>query len=264
MLQHHHGDGVATLTLDRPERGNALAADLVEALILQVDLACRDTAVHTLVLRARGTHFCTGLDLSDLATVSDGDLLLRLVRIETLLSALWHAPMRTVAVAHGRVWGAGADLFAVCEQRIAHADASFRFPGAQFGIVLGTRRLAERIGIDAARRLVTEGGELDAMQAHAAGLASALVSTTAAEPSLPELRVSADTARALRAATRADRRDADLAALVRSAAEPGLKLRIAAYRERLRAATGARLQSLTSAQANPIDSSVASAGGSST
>ncbi len=230
MLQHEHGDGTTTLTLDRPERGNALAADLVEALIVQVDLACRDAAVHTLVLRARGTHFCTGLDLSDLGTCSDGDLLLRLVRIETLLSALWHAPMRTVAVAHGRVWGAGADLFAVCEQRVAQADASFRFPGAQFGIVLGTRRLAERIGTDAARRLVTEGGELDAMQAQAAGL----VSTVGAEPLLPALRVSADTARAIRSATRPDRSDADLAALVRSAAEPGLKLRIAAYRERLR------------------------------
>jgi enoyl-CoA hydratase/carnithine racemase len=232
MLQHDHGDGVTTLTLERPERGNALAADLVEALIVQVDLACRDAAVHTLVLRSRGPHFCTGLDLSDLATATDGDLLLRLVRIETLLATLWHAPMRTVAVAHGRVWGAGADLFAVCEQRVAQADASFRFPGAQFGIVLGTRRLAERIGTDAARRLVTEGGEFDAMQAHAAGL----VSTLGAEPQLPTLRVSADTARAIRGATRPDRRDADLAALVRSAAEPGLKGRIAAYRERLRMA----------------------------
>jgi enoyl-CoA hydratase/carnithine racemase len=231
MLQHHHADGVTTLTLARPDRGNALAADLVEALLARVLEAGADAAVHTLVLRAEGRHFCTGLDLSTLASESDGDLLHRLVRIETLLAALWHAPLRTVAVAQGRTWGAGADLFAACEQRVALAGSSFRFPGAQFGIVLGTRRLAERIGTDRARALVTEGGELDAVAALACGLANAATEGANVAP-----RVSAATARAVRAATREDRRDHDLAALVRSAAEPGLRARIAAYRERLRAA----------------------------
>ncbi len=231
MLRHALADGVVTLTLARPERGNALAADLVEALLAQVQAACRDAAVHTLVLRGEGRHFCTGLDLSTLDTDSDGDLLHRLVRIETLLAALWHAPLRTVAVAQGRAWGAGADLFAACEQRVALDGSSFRFPGAQFGIVLGTRRLAERIGLDRARSLVTEGGELDAASALACGLANAAAERAPAAPV-----VGAATARAVRAATREDRRDHDLAALVRSAAEPGLKARIAAYRERLRAA----------------------------
>lgn len=235
MLRHAHADGVTTLTLARPERANALAADLVEALLAQVQAACADTAVHTLVLRADGRHFCTGLDLSTLDAESDGDLLHRLVRIETLLAALWHAPLRTVAVAQGRAWGAGADLFAACELRVALEGSSFRFPGAQFGIVLGTRRLAERVGSDRARALVTEGGELDAAGALACGLASA---SQDGMPIAPV--VGAATARAVRAATREDRRDHDLAALVRSAAEPGLKARIAAYRERLRAATAGR------------------------
>jgi enoyl-CoA hydratase/carnithine racemase len=168
--------------------------------------------------------------LSDLATLSDGDLLLRLVRIETLLALLWHAPIRTVALAHGRTWGAGADLFAVCEQRLVHPDTTLRFPGAQFGIVLGTRRLAERIGVDAARALVLEGGELDAPQAMALGLATQL-GDTAAELAAP--LPDATTARAIRSATRDDCRDADLAALVRSAARPGLQSRIIAYRARL-------------------------------
>ena len=214
MLNTACDGGVVTLTLARPERGNALGADLVEALLAAVQAACDDTALHTLVLCAEGRHFCTGLDLSDLDRTTDGDLLLRLVRIETLLAALWHAPLRTVAVAQGRTWGAGADLFAACERRLAHADASFRFPGAQFGIVLGTRRLATRVGADTALALVTEAREWDAGQARAAGLADTV----------------------LRAATHDDRRDADLAALVRSAAEPGLVQRVCAYRERLRAA----------------------------
>jgi len=233
MLSTEYQAGVTTLTLQRPERGNALGPELVEALISAAEAAMADQSVHTLVLRGAGRHFCTGLDLTDLATLSDGDLLLRLVRIETLLALLWHAPIRTVALAHGRTWGAGADLFAVCEQRLVNPDTTLRFPGAQFGIVLGTRRLAERIGVDAARALVLEGGELDAPQALALGLATQL-GDTAAELAAP--RPDAATARAIRSATRTDRRDADLAALVRSAARPGLQMRITAYRARLLAA----------------------------
>ena len=233
MLSTEQLPGITTLTLQRPERGNALGPELVEALISAAEAAMADQSVHTLVLRGAGRHFCTGLDLTDLATLSDGDLLLRLVRIETLLALLWHAPIRTVALAHGRTWGAGADLFAVCEQRLVNPDATLRFPGAQFGIVLGTRRLAERIGGDAARALVLEGGELDAPQALALGLATQL-GDTAAELAAP--RPDAATARAIRSATRADCRDTDLAALVRSAARPGLQTRITAYRARLLAA----------------------------
>jgi len=221
--------GVLTLTLNRPEMGNALGPALVEDLLHKCSHAVADPDIHTLVLRGEGKHFCTGLDLSDLATANDGDLLQRLVRIETLLSLLWHAPIRTVAVAQGRTWGAGADLFAVCEQRLAAPGSSFRFPGAQFGIVLGTRRLTERIGTDAARRLVLEGGELDAQQAHLAGLATGIGDTTG----LADVAVEAATARAIRTATRTDQRDADLAALVRSAAAPGLQARVARYREAL-------------------------------
>ncbi len=222
--------GTTTLTLARPERGNALSPALVEALLQAVQQAAQDPGTHTLVLRGQGRHFCTGLDLSELESLGDGDLLWRLVRIETLLVALWHAPMRTVAVAQGRAWGAGADLFAACEQRVALPGATFRFPGARFGVVLGTRRLAERIGADAAREAVIGGLELDA----GAALRTGLASSAAESPFEPV--VDAATARALRAATRDDRRDADLAALVRSAAEPGLKARMLAYRQAVGAA----------------------------
>ncbi len=216
--------GTTTLTLTRPERGNALSPMLVEALLQAVQQAAQDPATHTLVLRGEGRHFCTGLDLSELEALGDGELLWRLVRIELMLAALWHAPMRTVAVTQGRAWGAGADLFVACEQRVALPGATFRFPGARFGVVLGTRRLAERIGADAAREAVIGGLELDTAAALRTGLASA------AAESLFEPVVHTATARALRAATREDRRDADLAALVRSAAEPGLQARVAAYR----------------------------------
>lgn len=229
MLTIDHQAGVTLLRLQRPERGNALGPMLVEGLISAASEAFANASVHTLVLQGEGRHFCTGLDLSDLATLSDADLLLRLVRIETLLAMLWHAPIRTVAQAKGRTWGAGADLLVACEQRLVGSDTTLRFPGAQFGLVLGTRRLAERIGADAARALVLEGGELDATQALALGLASRITDSLA----LALLRTSGDTGRAVRAASRSDLRDADLAALVRSAAVPGLQQRITQYRASL-------------------------------
>jgi enoyl-CoA hydratase len=219
--------GTVTLELARPERGNALGEALVEALIEQLRTPLADDSVHTVVLRGQGRHFCTGLDLSDLEHAGDAQWLHRLVRIETLLATVWSAPKRMVAVAQGRTWGAGADLFAACEVRVALPGTTLRFPGARFGIVLGTRRLAARIGEVRARRLVTEGGELDAQQALQCGLAD-----TNEEPVLPEPVVHPFTAAAIRAATRAGEEAAlaaDLAALVRSAAEPGLRERMRAY-----------------------------------
>lgn len=235
-------EGVVTLTLARPSRGNALASDLVEAMRKAIGDCHADASVHTLVFQGSGRHFCTGLDLSDLEDCSDGELLARLVHIEQLLDMVWRSPLRTIAIAQGRTWGAGADLFTACETRIAHPDVTFRFPGARFGIVLGSRRLAERIGVDEARRVVINGLELDAQHALSMGLISALAQTPGsdAEPVrglfMTAPRVDGPTARALRAATRPQGEqdaDADLAALVRSAARPGLKSRMQAYLQAL-------------------------------
>jgi enoyl-CoA hydratase/carnithine racemase len=136
-LQIRTEQGVACLTLDRAERGNALSAELVDALTQAVRQSSADESVHTMAFIGSGKHFCTGFDLTDLQTQSEGDLLLRFVRVEALLDAVWRAPVRTVAIACGRTWGAGADLFAACDLRLLTADTSFRFPGAGFGLVLG-------------------------------------------------------------------------------------------------------------------------------
>ncbi|MGE3847233.1 MAG: enoyl-CoA hydratase/isomerase family protein [Gammaproteobacteria bacterium] len=233
VLETREDAGVLTLTLSRAALGNALDDTLVEALLAAILAAGDNEALHTLVLRGAGKHFCTGFDLSDLAAQSDGDLLRRFVRVELLLAALWHAPLRTVALAQGRAFGAGADLFACCDQRVAQVGASFTFPGARFGLVLGTRRLAARLGESRALACVTGGEVLDARAALATGLASDLVDgdLDAWLAALPAPVTERATSAALKAATRPDMRDADLAALVRSAARPGLKARIVAYRE---------------------------------
>ena len=250
-------DGIAIIELNRPQRGNALSSELVEAALDAVQSACRDQSVHTLMFSGAGRHFCTGFDLDGLESQSDGDLLLRFARIEALLDAVWRAPVRTVAIAQGRTWGAGADLFAACDLRIAVTGASFRFPGAGFGIVLGTRRLAERVGTERARAWVSDGATVEAEQALACGLASRLFDAVQAGDDWRQLAcgpapaIDRDTLAMIRAASRSTGApggdmlaDADLAALVRSAtrsitpgkAGPGLRERIAAYRDRTRAA----------------------------
>jgi len=230
-------DGVATVWLDRPERGNALSAAAVGKLSGEVDAALSDPAVHTLLFRGRGRHFCTGFDLSGLEDETDATLRDRFVALEKLLQSVWHAPVRTAAFATGRAWGAGADLFASCDLRACAPDASFRFPGSAFGIVLGTRRLAELVGWDRARPLASEGATLDAQGALAATLATEIAGGDAdAWVGVRCMQPVADreTLAAIRTACRPDHRDEDLLSLDRSASRPGLKRRIGRYTQGLR------------------------------
>jgi len=226
------------LTLNRPEKANALDEAMIAAL-LDAFAAAREDGTRLLILDAAGKHFCAGFDLSDLDDCSDGDLLLRFVRIETALQALYHLPFPTLALAKGRAMGAGADLFAACSRRVAAPGTQFRMPGLAFGILLGTRRLAARIGADCARRIQNETRTFDAAEAHALGFASDIVeeanwpavvnaATAAANTLSPEATA------ALFRATAADTRAQDMADLVASAARSGLKARIQAYRDSLK------------------------------
>jgi enoyl-CoA hydratase/carnithine racemase len=228
------GDGLLTVTLNRAQKGNALSPDLVQALHLALDDAVADPEVHTLLFVGEGKHLCTGFDLAGLESLSEGDLLLRFVRIEALLQALWQAPLRTAAIASGSTWGAGADLFAACEVRLVRAGARLRFPGAGFGLVLGTRRLVERVGAGQARHWLLGSEIIPAQQALESGLATGRLDADERVPAslVQPPAITGRTAATLRRLSRTDNADADLADLVRSAAEPGLKDRIAAYRQR--------------------------------
>ncbi|MEI9804706.1 MAG: enoyl-CoA hydratase/isomerase family protein [Pseudolabrys sp.] len=162
---------VVRLRLNRPQRANALSAPLVDALTAAVATASGD-GTRLLVLEGEGASFCSGFDLSDIDTQSDGDLALRFIRIELMLQAVYHAPMPTMALAQGRVFGAGADLFGACSVRIAAPDAKFRFPGPGFGLILGTGRLGRCIREYAAQNWLLSGREVDAASALDVGFAS--------------------------------------------------------------------------------------------
>jgi enoyl-CoA hydratase/carnithine racemase len=235
-------DGAAEIALNKIDRANALGPELVESLLDAVAAATAD-GTRLLVLRGEGKSFCSGFDLSDLADVSDGDLVHRLIRIEELLQAVYHAPFPTLALAHGRVFGAGADLFCACSQRIAAPGTSFRMPGLGFGIVLGTRRLKVRVGEDEARRIQNSGLTFDAAAALDLGFATGIAESDTWPDVIAEAAKSAQTLTPQATAdlfrvTATDTRDADMADIARTASVPGLKARITAYREAALKAAG--------------------------
>ncbi|MEK6592596.1 MAG: enoyl-CoA hydratase/isomerase family protein [Pseudomonadota bacterium] len=234
LIRKHEGH-FTHLTLNRPQKANALSASLVEALLNAVDYAYTD-GTRLLVLDGAGTHFCAGFDFSGYQEQSEGDLALRFIRIETLLQQLHHAPFETLVCAHGRVFGAGADLVAVCGVRIAAPGATFRMPGLRFGVVLGTRRLAARIGADKARDILSASRAFDADEA----LGINFMTRIAAPAEWPTLIAAARAgcelltpaaAAALHRRTVTDTRAADMTALAESVSLPGLKERIRLYRE---------------------------------
>ncbi len=226
-------ESIAVFRLNRPAKLNALSSDLVESLIDALDTAHKD-GTRLVVFRGEGRAFSAGFDLSDLSAASDGDLVVRFLRIEMLLQRVHYAPIATLALVHGSCFGAAADLIAACRWRVAAPGTKFRMPGLRFGVVLGVRRLANLIGSDSARALLESSKVFD----HEEALAAGILTDIALQGDWPKLiEASARTATTLAPEAQAallqttvpDTRDADLAALARSVVQPGLKDRIAAY-----------------------------------
>jgi enoyl-CoA hydratase len=234
LIRKHEGH-VTHLTLNRPQKGNALSAALVEALIDAADYAGTD-GTRLLILDGGGSHFCAGFDFTDFDKAAEGDLALRFIRIEVLLQALHHAPYETLALAHGRVFGAGADLIASCGLRVGTPDSAFRMPGLRFGVVLGTRRFTSRVGADKARDILSASRSFDAEEAFDSGFLTRVAAKTEWEAITWAARVQCErlspaAAVALHRHTIPDTRAEDMAALARSVSAPGLKERIRSFRE---------------------------------
>jgi enoyl-CoA hydratase len=229
-------DDIVQVELNRPDKMNALNHAMVEVLLQTVRSAAAK-GVRALTLRGRGRNFSAGFDFGDLHKQSDAEIVYRLLRIEILLQEIWHAPFETVIYAHGPNFGAGADLVCTCSQRVAAPDATFRMPGLQFGVVLGARRLAERIGPDAARRILGSSAIIDAQWAAELGFIETIcapdrfeqICTALAENSTG---IPASYRPALARAVVVDSRAQDLAELVRLATEPGLRDRMLAWTRR--------------------------------
>jgi enoyl-CoA hydratase len=226
-------DGAWLVTLDRPDKANALSRGLVDALIAAVGEAEREGA-RVLVFRGNGRNLSAGFDFGGFEDQGEAELAQRFVRIEMLLQAVARSRCLTVAFAHGRNFGAGADLFAACRWRIGAPQATFRMPGLAFGVVLGTRRFAALVGRERARALLEGLETFDAVAARDMGFVTRVAEEAAWETIVAEAIAMAgrlpDASRAALYRTLDDaEHDRDLADLVRSVSAPGLKDRMRAY-----------------------------------
>lgn len=162
---------VRTISLDRPERLNALGREMREAL----EDAVRDAAeadVRVVVLRGAGRSFSAGADLKDLdAPPPDANYAERRRasgRWGRLLDAIEALPQPTVAYLHGHAIGGAALLALACDLRVAAPDLALSIPELAIGIPLtwgGVPRLVREIGLPRARELVMTGRALGAEEA---------------------------------------------------------------------------------------------------
>lgn len=181
LLRYETADGVATLTLNRPERRNAVSMDLFEALGAAIERAGADPAVRVLVLTGAGDHFCVGSDMTgphELRVIRGGeDDAERLLRVSGVVTALRGLGKPSVAVVRGGCAGAGLSLALACDLRYAARDAVFNtaFLAVAVSGDLGMCwLLTHSVGPARARELMLLPGKLTAEQAESAGLVTAL------------------------------------------------------------------------------------------
>jgi len=179
-LQVGLDSGILTLTLNRPDKRNALSASLIGELNSELDRAELDADVRVVAIRGAGKDFCAGADLEELlasAKLSPEEnerSALQLGRVFTRIRAL---PKPVVAVVHGRALAGGAGLATACDLVLATESAQFGYPEIQRGFVpamvmtMLVRLTGERRAFD----LVATGRLLSAEEAFVAGLVSRVI-----------------------------------------------------------------------------------------
>jgi methylglutaconyl-CoA hydratase len=171
---------VTTLTLNRPERRNALNVELLEQFCAAIRVAEADTGQRVLVIRGAGTVFCSGLDLAEATQPERAEASAEAVA--HALRALATTRLITIATVQGAAIAGGAGLMSACDLAVATRDAKFGYPEIRRGLVPALimtflrRQLRERD----ARELLLLGKLFDATHAHAIGLINRIVADEAA------------------------------------------------------------------------------------
>jgi methylglutaconyl-CoA hydratase len=171
---------VPTLTLNRPEKRNALNVELLDQLCAAIAAAGTDASQRVLILRGAGTVFCAGLDLAEAGKPDFAPRSAELV--QQTLGALATTRLITIARVQGAAIAGGAGLMSVCDFAVAPRDAKFGYPEVRRGLVPALimtflrRQLRERD----ARELLLLGKLFSAEHAHAIGLINRVVADEAA------------------------------------------------------------------------------------
>ncbi|AEU38123.1 enoyl-CoA hydratase/isomerase family protein [Granulicella mallensis] len=171
--------GIRTITLNRPERRNALVPEMQEELIAALKGA-ESAGARVVVLAGAGEAFCAGLDLSALqgmAGQSAEEHRVDAERIGRMFRALWECDLPTLAVVQGPAVAGGTGLATICDFTLASPEAKFGYTEARIGFVpaLVSAYLALQLGDKAARGLLLSARIFGADEALRLGLVSEIV-----------------------------------------------------------------------------------------
>ncbi|MBI5311343.1 MAG: enoyl-CoA hydratase/isomerase family protein [Actinobacteria bacterium] len=168
---------VRHLVLNRPDKRNAFAFELVRALGDALKSAADDASVRVVVIRGEGAVFSAGMDIKELASLSGSPERLREFRRECILA--WNLAEEmtkpTIAQIHGVCFGGALELAVACDLRVVADDARLSIPEVRLGLVPdvgGSSRLPALVGLGRAKELVLTGREFDAAEAERIGFAN--------------------------------------------------------------------------------------------
>ncbi len=168
------GGCIRTITLNRPQRRNALTACMIQELTLALR-AAEDTCAGVVVIQGAGEHFCSGLDLSELRAMTSRSMeehRLDSMNIAELFRTLYNLSVPSIAVVRGAAMAGGMGLATICDFTLCSDDARFGYPEVRIGFVpaIVSAFLLLQIGEKQARDLLLTGRVLEAEEAHRLGL----------------------------------------------------------------------------------------------
>ncbi len=194
VLLVERADGVATVTLNRPESMNSLSVELKQALVTELDAVARDESVRAVVLTGNGRGFCVGQDLREhVAALETGDVAPLSTVVEhynPIVMSLATMPKPVIAAVNGMAAGAGAGFAFACDFRIASSSAGFLIAFANVGLSLDSGvswTLPRLIGSARATALCLLAEPITADAAFEMGLVNALVDPDRVLPAAHEL-----------------------------------------------------------------------------
>lgn len=193
---HTVGDGVARITLNRPEAANAIAPEARDRIIALLQQADADPEVRVVVLAANGRHFCAGADVTRIHAGSSepkrvGDGMRRIMGgAQRLIAAVLDCGKPVIAAVQGPAAGMGAHLAFAADLVVAADTATFIESFVLRGLVVdaaGAYLLPRRIGLQKAKELAFLGDKLSAQDAHDLGLVNRVVPSEELEKAVTEL-----------------------------------------------------------------------------
>jgi len=170
-------DGIATVTLNRPEKRNALSFDVMRELIAAFEAIGDDRAVKVVVLRGLGPAFSAGHDLREMLERSVAEYRLVFDTCVRLMETLQSVPQPVIAEIAGIATAAGCQLVATCDLAVASSEARFATPGVKIGLFCTTPMVAltRAIGRKRAMEMLLTGEMIDARTAADWGLVNRVV-----------------------------------------------------------------------------------------